>query len=76
VQTTTQSAALPATPPPSVASATGSLSVADVAAIAGPSVVEVATESVTTNNFFGQFVQSGAGSGVIISEDGYIVTNS
>ncbi|MEG2434703.1 MAG: trypsin-like peptidase domain-containing protein [Ruthenibacterium sp.] len=75
-QAISQPAALPKMPAPSVASATGSLSVADVAAIAGPSVVEVATESVTTNNFFGQFVQSGAGSGVIISEDGYIITNS
>ena len=70
------SAPTQAAPAPTIASSTGSLSVADVAAIAGPSVVEVATESVTTNNYFGQFVQSGTGSGVIISEDGYIVTNN
>lgn len=39
------------------------------------SVVEIATESVVTGNFAQQYVQQGAGSGVIISEDGYIITN-
>lgn len=39
------------------------------------SVVEIATESVVTSNFAQQYVQQGAGSGVIISEDGYIITN-
>ncbi|MCD8025618.1 MAG: trypsin-like peptidase domain-containing protein [Clostridiales bacterium] len=39
------------------------------------SVVEIATESVVTGSFAQQYVQSGAGSGVIISEDGYIITN-
>ena len=39
-------------------------------------MVEVTTEAVTTNAFFGQYVQSGAGSGVIITEDGYIITNN
>lgn len=39
------------------------------------SVVEIATESVVTGNFAQQYVQKGAGSGVIISEDGYIITN-
>ena len=52
------------------------LSVTEIASKVGPSVVEVTTEAVTTNAFFGQYVQSGAGSGVIISEDGYIVTNN
>ena len=54
----------------------GALSVSDIASKVGPSVVEVTTEEVTTNPFFGQYVQSGAGSGVIITEDGYIVTNA
>lgn len=40
------------------------------------SVVEIATESVVTGGFAQQYVQEGAGSGVIISEDGYIITNS
>lgn len=52
------------------------LSVSELAETVKPSVVEVTTEQVTTNAFFGQYVTSGAGSGVIISEDGYIVTNN
>lgn len=39
-------------------------------------VVEVYTESVRTSAFYGEYVTSGAGSGVIISEDGYIITNN
>ncbi len=39
------------------------------------SVVEIQTEAVSTNSFFPQAVTSGAGSGVILSKDGYIVTN-
>lgn len=38
------------------------------------SVVEISTESVATSSFFGQYVTQGAGSGVIISTDGYIIT--
>ncbi|MCH5297214.1 MAG: trypsin-like peptidase domain-containing protein [Ruminococcus sp.] len=40
------------------------------------SVVEITTESVVLGSFNRQYVSSGAGSGVIISEDGYIVTNN
>lgn len=40
------------------------------------SVVEITTESVVSGSFNRQYVSSGAGSGVIISEDGYIVTNN
>lgn len=36
------------------------LSVTEIASKVGPSVVEVTTEAVTTNAFFGQYVQSGA----------------
>lgn len=39
-------------------------------------VVEITTEVMTTNSFYGQYVSQGAGSGVIISTDGYIVTNN
>ena len=53
-----------------------SMSVSDVAAMTSPSVVEITTEAVTTDIYMQQYVQTGAGSGVIISEDGYIVTNS
>lgn len=39
-------------------------------------VVEITTEVMSTNSFYGQYVSQGAGSGVIISTDGYIVTNN
>ncbi|MEM5775867.1 MAG: trypsin-like peptidase domain-containing protein, partial [Anaerolineaceae bacterium] len=50
--------------------------VARIAQSAGPSVVEVTTESKVTHPFWGSFVTSGAGSGVIVSPEGYIVTNN
>lgn len=41
------------------------------------SVVAITTEAMTTSNFwFGSQVVSGAGSGVIMSSDGYIITNA
>ena len=46
---------------------------ADVAAKAADSVVEITTGSAS---YAGQLVQTGAGSGVILSADGYIVTNN
>ncbi len=39
-------------------------------------VVEITTETMSTNSFYGQYVSQGAGSGVIISSDGYILTNN
>lgn len=39
-------------------------------------VVEITTEVMQTNSFYGQYIAQGAGSGVIISEDGYIITNN
>jgi serine protease Do len=39
------------------------------------SVVEIQTERVSTSRFMREFISTGAGSGVIISTDGYIVTN-
>ena len=53
------------------------LSTAQVAALVTPSVVPITTEAVIYSNWswFGQRqVESGAGSGVIISDDGYILT--
>lgn len=47
-----------------------------VAATAANSVVEITTEGIQTGNYFQQQIVSGAGSGVIISADGYIVTNN
>ncbi len=52
------------------------LSIAEIAATAADSVVEITTESVTTGNFMQQYVSSGAGSGVIVTDDGYIITNN
>jgi serine protease Do len=56
---------------------TGSpLSVQEIVAKNENSVVAITTESVSTDSWLGQYVTQGAGSGVIISEDGYIVTNN
>lgn len=51
-------------------------SVADVAALVKSAVVEITTETVTTGGKMGQLIREGAGSGVIVSEDGNIVTNN
>lgn len=61
------------------ATATGNgdrLSVADVASRTADTVVEITTETVTTDSWMQQYITNGAGSGVIISQDGYIVTNN
>ncbi len=53
------------------------LTLAQVSALVSPSVVVITTEQVVYSqwSWYGQSqVQSGAGSGVIISEDGYILT--
>ncbi len=42
----------------------------------GDSVVEIRTEVITTDFFYGTYTSTGAGSGVIIDKDGYIVTNN
>ena len=52
-----------------------SYAVEDVAAAVADSVVEITTEVVTTNSFLGQYISQGAGSGVVFTTDGYIVTN-
>jgi len=39
------------------------------------SVVEIKTETMVRDRFFGNYVSKGAGSGVIISDKGYIITN-
>lgn len=40
------------------------------------SIVEITTEVVKTGSFAQQYIESGAGSGVIVSENGYIITNN
>ena len=52
------------------------LSVAEITDMVADSVVEITTESVVTGRFSQQYIAEGAGSGVIISEDGYIITNN
>lgn len=49
---------------------------ATIAAKVKDSVVEITTEMAVNSTYFQQFVESGAGSGVIISGDGYIITNN
>lgn len=55
---------------------TGSLSIPEIAQLASPSVVEITTETVKTDLIMRQYISEGAGSGVIITSDGYIVTNN
>ena len=60
-----------------LAQATGSeLSVQEIIAKNENSVVAISTESVATDSWLRQYVTKGAGSGVIYSEDGYIITNN
>jgi len=55
--------------------APGKMSIEDVVINVKHAVVEIKTERVSTSRYMREFVSTGAGSGVIISEDGYIVTN-
>lgn len=57
--------------------ATGSeLSIQEIIAKNENSVVAITTGSVSTDSWARQYVTNGAGSGVIYSEDGYILTNN
>lgn len=51
------------------------LSIKDIAKLTVNSVVEISTETVVRGSFLGQFITEGGGSGVILTADGYIVTN-
>jgi serine protease Do len=51
------------------------MSVPAVAAAVKRSVVEITTETVIRNGRMGQLISAGAGSGVIVSADGFIATN-
>jgi serine protease Do len=55
---------------------TSPLSTAEIAAKCGVSVVEIRTETVTTGKWMQEYITEGAGSGVILTQDGYIVTNN
>ena len=57
--------------------ATGSeMTVQEITQATLDSVVEIRTESVQMDSWMGQYVTEGAGSGVIIKENGYIITNN
>lgn len=51
------------------------IDLADIVDETAPSVVEVFTETKQVSQFFHEYVTEGAGSGVILTVDGYIVTN-
>lgn len=57
-------------------SSTTTLSVADIADLTANSVVEITTSVEGKSYFYGNYTATGNGSGVIISKDGYIVTNN
>lgn len=60
-----------------LAAATGSeLSIQEIIAMNENAVVEIRTEQVATDSWMMQYITEGAGSGVIISKDGMIVTNN
>ncbi len=54
----------------------GELTVEQIAEKAADSVVEITTEAVSTDSIMRQVITQGAGSGVILTEDGQIVTNN
>lgn len=57
--------------------ATGSaMTVKDITAKTQDTVVEIKTESVQADTWMQQYVTEGAGSGVIIKSNGYIITNN
>lgn len=59
----------------SLSSSASGYTVAEIAAVVAESVVEIETEAVTFGYGWNQnYVTSGAGSGVILSADGYIIT--
>lgn len=51
------------------------MSAPEVVSMVSASVVEITTETVSGGSWVSSYIESGAGSGVIISEDGYIITN-
>jgi S1-C subfamily serine protease len=65
----------PAAPPGPVGMTPEERVIIDVVRVVRPAVVNINTES-QVETFFGVFPQQGAGSGVIVRSDGYILTNN
>ena len=64
-------------PPPYVDAEAGlELGSEELVAMVGPTVVSIVTETTSYNWFLQPVPQAGAGTGIIISPDGYIVTNN
>ncbi|WP_055665592.1 S1C family serine protease [Desnuesiella massiliensis] len=61
--------------PTTIASEKDALTVSEIVKKVGPAVVGVSTKSKVSSGFFNQQVQEGIGSGFIINEEGYILTN-
>ena len=61
--------------PTTLATEKDALTVSEIVKKIGPAVVGVTTKSRVSNGFFNQQVQEGIGSGFIINEEGYILTN-
>lgn len=57
-------------------SSSSEMSTEDIVTKTQDSVVEITTEVVQTGSLSKQYVSSGAGSGVVISDNGYIITNN
>ena len=52
------------------------LTIPEIVKKVADTVVEITTEHMVSGGFFSQYISEGAGSGVIISADGYIITNN
>lgn len=49
--------------------------ISSVVSKVSPSVVSIVTESTSNSRFYGPLTQQGAGTGIIVSKDGHIMTN-
>lgn len=72
---TTSNSNIVNTPTP-IINDSSALSISDIASMNSNSVVEITISTTTTNMFLGNYTSTGSGSGVIISSDGYILTNN
>ncbi len=65
-----------ATVPATIINKGDALSIKEVAAANQDSIVEIEIEVQGSNFFYGNYTTTGSGSGIIISQDGYILTNN